>query len=292
MTSTSARPAYQPMSRFLPAPLRSLLRDPRIEPKIVAVLRSRMVHESPSFALRELSGRPVERIYRVRANGLRALVVHGSSDAAALDQAFYERAHEPPVGALEALRGLGRPPRALDLGANVGMWGLWLHGRFPGAHVTALEPDRDNVARHRRQIELNGLQESWEVIEAAAVSTEGPVSFAVGQSTTGRVLDGDEAGGAVVPGRDVFDLLKGIDLLKMDIEGSEWPILADPRVDDLSAPVVMVEYHAHGAPSADPERDARRALERAGYTTESTLDSAPGFGVVWGWKTPCESAST
>jgi hypothetical protein len=105
-------------------------------------------------------------------------------------------------------------------------------------------------------------------------------------------LDGEEAGGAAVGGRDVFGLLENVDLLKLDIEGSEWPILADPRMAELSVPVVMVEYHAHGAPSDNPERDARDALERVGYVTESTLDSAPGFGVVWGWKALCESAST
>ncbi len=291
MTTAPAQPAHQPLSRLLPAPLRALLRHPRVEPSIVAVLRSRIVRESPRFALRELSGRPVEGVYRVRASGLRTVIVHGSSDPASLDQAYYECAHEPPAGALRVLMGLGHPPCALDLGANVGMWGLWLHGRFPGAHVTALEPDPHNVARHRRQIELNNLGESWEVIEAAAMTADGPISFTVGQATTGRVLDRDETGGATVAGRDMFSLLEHIDLLKLDIEGGEWPILADPRIADLSVPVVMVEYHAHGAPSPNPERDARQALERAGYTTASTVDSAPGFGVVWGWK-PCESAST
>ena len=292
MTATSVQPAYRPISRFLPSPLQRLLRHPRVEPKVVAVLRGRLVHESPRFTLGELAGRRVERTYRVRENGLRAVIVHGTSDAASLDQAYYERAHEPPAGALAVLRALGHPPRALDLGANIGMWGLWFHGRFPGARVIALEPDPYNVARHRRQIELNGLAESWQVIEAAAVTSDGPISFTVGQATTGRVAEADETGAATVPGRDVFGLLEGIDLLKIDIEGSEWPILADPRVADLQVPVVTVEYHAHGAPAGDPVEAVRTALERAGYTTQPTLDSAPGFGVVWGWKPLCESAST
>ena len=54
---------------------------------------------------------------------------------------------------------------------------------------------------------------------------------------------------------------------------------------------MMVEYHAHGAPGGDPVAVVRTALERAGYVTGPTLDSAPGFGVVWGWKPHCESAS-
>ncbi len=292
MNTPSVQPAYRPISRFLPQSVRALLRHPRVEPKVSAVLRGRLVHESPRFIAGELAGRPVERVYRVRANGLRAAILHGSSDAAALDQAYYERAHEPPPGALQALHGLGRPPKALDLGANIGMWGLWLHGRFPGAQVIALEPDPDNVARHRRQIELNGLAKSWEVLEAAAVTADGPVSFTVGQSSTGRVAEGGEPGVAVVAGRDVFGLLDGVDLLKIDIEGSEWPILADPRIGALEVPVVMLEYHAHGAPAGDPAEAVRGALEAAGYATETTLDSAPGFGVLWGWKSRCESAST
>jgi FkbM family methyltransferase len=280
------------MSRYLPRPLRTLLSHPRVVPHVAAVLRSKAVRESASFAPRELSGRHSAHVYHVRDSGLRVLIVHGTSDAHALDQAFYQHAHEPPAGALAALRDIDHPLRALDLGANVGLWGLWLHGRFSVDHVLALEPDPENVKRHRRQIQLNGLGDAWEVLEAAAVTVDAPVSFTVGQATNGRVTDATEAGTVSVVGRDTFALLDDIDLLKIDIEGGEWPILADPRFAQLSVPVVMLEYHAHGAPSADPASDARRALERAGYSTETTIETAKGFGVVWGCKPPCASAST
>ena len=258
----------------------------------MAVLRSRVVRESPQFALRELSGRPSTHIYRVRENDSRVLIAHGRSDTHALDQAFYQHAHEPPTRALAVLQGLGHPLRALDLGAHVGMWGLWLHGRFPVEHLLALEPDPENVERHRRQIELNALQDNWEVLEAAAVTAEGPVSFTVGMATNGRVTTAAAAGAVSVPGRDAFALLDGVDLLKIDIEGGEWAILADPRAAGLSVPVVMLEYHAHGAPSSDPADDARRTLERAGYVTETMTETTEGFGVVWGSKPPFASAST
>jgi FkbM family methyltransferase len=288
----------QPSAASAPAPLqaarrifarvlpRTLLEHPRVEPRVAAVLRSTVVHETPTFALRELAGRRGTRhVYRIRENGLQAEVAHRTADVHALDQAFYQHAHEPPPGALAALQGLGRPLRALDLGANIGMWGLWLHGRFLVAHVTALEPDPDNVARHRRQIELNALQSRWEVIEAAAVTADGPVFFTVGQETTGRVAEAAEDDATSVAGRDTFALLQDLDLLKLDIEGGEWAILADPRAAALSAPVVMLEYHAHNAPSADPHADAHRLLQRAGYLTETALTLPGGFGVMWGHKT-------
>ncbi len=257
------------------------------------MLRSTAVRESPAFALRELAGRrSAEHVYRIRENGLRAQIAHRTADVHALDQSFYEHAHEPPPGALAALQGIGRPLRALDLGANIGMWGLWLHGRFPVERIVALEPDPENVARHRRQIELNALQDAWEVIEAAAVTADGPVFFTVGRATNGRVAEASEDGAASIAGRDTFALLEGLDLLKIDIEGGEWAIFADPRAVELSVPVVMLEYHAHNAPSEDPLAEAHRLLERAGYLTETSLVLPGGFGVVWGRKSSGASAST
>ncbi len=293
MNTTSVHPADRTLSRLLPRPLRALLGHPLIEPRIAAVLRSTVVYRSPVFALRELAGGGHSRhVYRIRESGLQALIEHGGADAHALDQAFYQHAHEPPAEVVAVLLGLRRPLRALDLGANVGMWGLWLQGRFPVERILALEPDPENVHRHRRQIELNDLGSSWEVLEAAAVTADGPVSFTVGKATNGRVADATEDGVESVPGRDTFALLDGLDLLKIDIEGGEWAILADPRAADLRVPVVMLEYHAHNATSRDPAAEARRALERAGYTTEAGIETEPGFGVVWGWKPACASAST
>jgi FkbM family methyltransferase len=291
MSTTPAQPADRSSSRLLPRPLRTLLRHPRIEPRIAAVLRSTAVRGSLAFALRELAGRPSRHVYTIRESGLRALIEHGGADAHALDQAFYQHAHEPPAKVVALLLDLDRPVCALDLGANVGMWGLWLHGRFAVERIVALEPDPENVSRHRRQIELNDLGESWEVVQAAAVTADGPVLFTVGRATNGRVADATHEGVESVPGRDTFALLNGLDLLKIDIEGGEWAILADPRAVDLQVPVAMLEYHAHNAPLQDPQAQARRALERAGYATETRPETDPGFGVVWGWKPACASDS-
>jgi FkbM family methyltransferase len=282
----SAQFGHRRLSRFLPRRLRSLLGHPRAELWVAAVLRSTAVSESTRFAVRELSGRRSTHLYRIRRTRLRAEIEHGTPDVHALDQAFYQHAHEPPSSVAAALDGLGRPLRALDLGAHVGMWGLWLNERFPVERIVALEPDPRNVARHRRQIEVNGLGSSWEVIHAAAVTAEGTVSFTVGRGTNGQVTDGPQDGAASVPGHDAFALVDGLDLLKIDIEGGEWAILADPRAVALQVPVVMLEYHAQAAPSDEPAADAKSALERAGYTTESAGETRPGFGVVWGYKPP------
>lgn len=261
---------------------RRILRHPAIEPRVGALLRGRLVRESLRFAARELRGARSVHIYRIRESGLRAQIAHGTPDVLTLDQAFYQHAYEPPPAVLSALLALGRPLRALDLGANIGLWGLWLHGRLRVGRCTALEPDPENAAKHRRQIALNNLGGSWEFVQAAAACADGPIAFTLGRATTGRIGEPGEPGTATVEGLDVFSLLADLDLLKLDIEGAEWLILADPRLAALRVPVVMLEYHPHGAPSADPQGDAQRALARAGYATFPLLGAPDGTGVVWG----------
>jgi FkbM family methyltransferase len=260
-----------------------VLHDPRVEPHVSACLRGRLVKESARFAIREMRNTEGTHVYRIRASGLLAAIEHGTPDVLTLDQAFYQRVYEPPEGVCSRLRELARPLRALDLGANIGLWGLWLHGRFTVGHMTALEPDPENAAKHRRQIALNGLSGSWELVEAAATCSDGSIPFTAGHATTGRIGEESEPGTVTVVGLDVFSLLGDVDLLKVDIEGAEWPILADPRLGGVDVPVVMIEYHPYGAPSSVPADDVRSALSEAGYDATWSMHGAPdGTGVVWG----------
>jgi FkbM family methyltransferase len=264
--------------------LHRVLRHPAVEPRVSAGLRGRLVRESARFTARELRHSASTHSYRIRASGLRVLISHGTPDVLTLDQAFYQDVYEPPSAASAKLAGLGRPLHAIDLGANIGMWGLWLHGRFPVGRLTAVEPDPENAAKHRRQIALNGLDGKWEILQAAATCADGPVSFTVGHATTGRIGERGEQDAVEVAGLDSFSLLDGVDLLKVDIEGAEWPLLRDPRFAAIDVPVVMLEYHPHGAPSASPESDARSALAGAGYETLPMHGAVDGTGIVWGWR--------
>ncbi|HEY1689725.1 MAG TPA: FkbM family methyltransferase [Solirubrobacteraceae bacterium] len=221
-------------------------------------------------------------VYRVRSSGLRVQIAHGTPDVLTLDQAFYQHVYEPPQEICLRLDALGRPLRALDLGANVGLWGLWLQGRFRVEHVTAVEPDLENATKHLRQIALNRLEGSWELQRAAATCSEQKVAFTVGRATTGHIVEQAQPGTAEVDGLDIFSMLEGVDLLKIDIEGAEWPILADERLGELQVPVVMLEYHPYGAPAGAPEDAARSALAGVGYKTASMHAAPDGTGIVWG----------
>ena len=63
----------------------------------------------------------------------------------------------------EAFERLPKVSRALDLGCGSGVLGLWLLKRFPELHLVAFEEDRRLAKAARRNGELNGVQERFEV---------------------------------------------------------------------------------------------------------------------------------
>jgi hypothetical protein len=82
---------------------------------------------------------------------------------------------------------------------------------------------------------------------------------------------------------DVLPQLADADLVKIDIEGAEWPILADDRFRELKARLVVLEYHAECSPQPDPAAAAEQALVSAAYEVRHVgRKPAFGAGLLWG----------
>jgi hypothetical protein len=125
------------------------------------------------------------------------------------------------------------------------------------------------------------------VIGAAAGVRSGSVWFEAGLGGRSRVADGPGAGAIAVPVADVMALIATADLVKIDIEGSEWPLLADERLGEGGPDAVVLEYHPNGCPAGDPGVAARQLLEAAGYRLVPPprpfyADEFPsGQGMLW-----------
>ena len=65
------------------------------------------------------------------------------------------------------------------------------------------------------------------------------------------------------------------DLVKIDIEGGEWPILTDPRFAQLPTPALVIEYHPAGCPGPDPQAFIRADCSTTPATARSEIDDAP-----------------
>lgn len=257
--------------------VRPVGRHPRIEPHVSRALRAALTDAPARFFLSDLRGTTGR--YRVRATGQHVRLQHGTPDIATFDQTYYRHDHQPPERADAALTAMG-PLKVVDTGANIGLWSLWIAHRYRIASVTAVEPVARNVGALRANLEANLPAGAWSIVEAAVTTSDGELSFGGADTTRGHI--GGQ--GSMVSAIDLFGLLEGVDLLKLDIEGAEWPIVADPRWEALSVPVVMLEHHPRDAPG-DPASSAEQALRRAGYACERTVGEADGTGVLWGVRT-------
>ncbi len=156
----------------------------------------------------------------------------------------------------------------IDLGANVGMTVLfWLHA-YPGARITAFEPHPAHVARLHANVALNAAGARVNVHESAAGTRVSQWELIDAGMSSSLVAPGAVANAIPVNVEDVFEtLLAGtVDILKIDIEGSEFAILDDARFRNVKARALVLEWH----------RDSR---ERAAAWCEDVLRAA-GYDVV------------
>jgi FkbM family methyltransferase len=239
-------------------------------------LEARLVSSPVRYAFRELV-RPTQADYALRRSGGRISLRHRSGDIDIFRKFYAYRYYEWPTPVSSLLSQLGRPVNVLDLGANIGFFDVHCRNQLPIGTVVCFEPDPGNadVLEHVR--DANGAH--WRVIRACAGNGHGTARFAAGRHNFSRIAsDGDRE----VPMHDVFAHLAGVDLVKMNIEGSEWEILQDSRLADTSC-VWIVEYHRLRNPEADITSLCRRLFASAGYATSIAM-SHQDNGLVWAWK--------
>lgn len=252
---------------------------------ILIARRRRIVRSRARFSALELAGsKGRTATYGLKmAPEVQVVVRHRTRDIDILDEIFGRLStYELPPQAAEAL-GARSPLRVLDLGGNVGLFGAYVLSLFPEARITSLEPDPLNLPLLRRCVASNA-PERWTVIEACALNRFGPVSFEGGQFADSHVADAPDSTGTVT-GVDVLPLLADADLVKMDIEGSEWPVLLDPRFkDSMGATAFVLEWHTRGCPNQDCRATAIGALERAGYEVLASPIGPWDHGSLWAWR--------
>jgi FkbM family methyltransferase len=244
-----------------------------------------------AYSWSEVKGGGTARTWLLNDTHRTITVRCGTRDRDILREIFVDREYALPPRVDEILS-VTTAPRVVDLGANIGLYGLWVLSRWPGARIHSFEPDPDNLAILDRNVTDAGVGSRWTVTRACAAPDAGNVHFVGGQQADSRTAhDGDPTSDlSEVPAVDVFPYLRDVDLLKIDIEGGEWPLLTDARFCDLSVPAIVLEYHAYNSPQAAESGEiARSLLERCGYTVVETHRML-GLGTVWAWRDPHPAA--
>jgi FkbM family methyltransferase len=261
--------------------VRVLAARPRVLPLTAMLLRARTVRPAAVFAARSALRRRGEFVYRLRESGLRVVIRHGTGDVVTLGEVFHEHDYRPP-GAVETR--LLDATRIVDLGANVGLFGVFAAARWPRAEIVAFEPDPANASVHERTIAINNLQVRWKLEQSAAGTSDGHARFLAGDVALSRLAGAEDPRAIEVAVEDVLPRMAGSDLVKIDIEGGEWAILRDPRFRQSPPRVLVLEYHPRFCPEADPRLAAESALAAAGLDVESIWHRADGHGMLWAWQ--------
>lgn len=245
-------------------------------------LRGTLVRSPLQFALNELRPGDVTAVYRLREGGVSVVIRHRTADVLVLDEIFSQREYEFPPAVTAVLAELERPLKIVDLGANIGLFGAFVLARYPDAYVVGVEPDPANAAIHRRAIEANRTAR-WTLVQAAAAAAPGTMAFRSGGFTRSHAA---EAGEDSIPveAQDVLPRMRSADLVKIDIEGAEWALLADARFAATEARALVLEYHPVNCPGSDPRAEATRVLTDSGFTVAPGATKPEfGTGILWGW---------
>lgn len=247
--------------------------------KALTLYAATLVRPAARFLVREATASTERVAYTLAETGEKLLIRHGDSDVEVLAEIFGWRLYEPPAPVLAALA--KEQLEVLDLGAHVGLFGLFARHRFPGCHIEAFEPDSRNRAVLERCIELNDAEERWRVVPACASSADGEVPFGGGRGAASGI---DESSLERVRSVDVLPRIGSADLVKMDIEGGEWPILRDPRFRQHPPRVLAIEIHPAGASSADYVTEAVGLLNAAGLECQAITGAPEGAAMFWAWR--------
>lgn len=145
------------------------------------------------------------------------------------------------------------PRTIIDAGANIGAASVYFAIRFPEARIIALEPDRSNYEMLCANVSTFPKVTArcaalWSHRARLHLATSGRAKSEVEVSATSSSGSEPE-----VEGVSVADLLAEyevgtVDLLKVDVEGSEKAILEDAADWIEKIGTVVVELHEHLAP--------------------------------------------
>ncbi len=175
-------------------------------------------------------------------------------------------------------------PVIVDCGSNIGVSILYFKALYPDAKVIGFEPDPTTFALLKDNIHRNMLQDV-EIHNVALGAIDGDVDFFVSPSIKGSLLMSVHR--ERMPGTRINILsrrLSGflperVDLVKIDVEGSETEVLSELEHSGALARVRLIhlEYHHHIKPDDNSLSAVLSLFERNGFGYQLKAACEPGL---------------
>ena len=154
----------------------------------------------------------------------------------------------------------------LDVGAHIGSVCIAFLVDNPAARAIAIEPLPENVQMLRQNAESAGVIDRLAILQGA-IGTD-TIHYGFDDHKYIGNIGGSTANTAISASVVALSDLGPIDIVKVDCEGCEWSLLADPAIADVR--IIVGEWH--GAPVSR----LRKALTKTHKVSILTDDA--GFG--------------
>jgi FkbM family methyltransferase len=178
----------------------------------------------------------------------------------------------------------------VDLGANVGIFSLYAARCAPQAQILAVEPFPSTFGRLVATVRDHDLEHRVTCLNAAATGANGVRVMPDAPLPTQRhalaspSFSASVGSGTHVAGKTLEAILdesqiQQADLLKVDIEGSEYEVFL-PTSQNVLARIhrIAMEYHGDCAPYS--KQQLFDHLRKAGFTVAWDICDAQGYGVT------------
>lgn len=163
----------------------------------------------------------------------------GTTDRAVFEQVFVKGEYDIEVPFT--------PGTVIDAGANIGLFSIYLKNKFPGARIICIEPGKENCELLEKNLSAYqdvdfiraGLWHSDSRLDIADRFNAGQSALVTEESQSG----GDTRGIAMDTLMNTWQLEK-IDILKIDIEGSEQAVFSKNYEQWLpKVKMIIIELH-------------------------------------------------
>jgi len=137
-----------------------------------------------------------------------------------------------------------KTPLIIDCGSNIGLSIIYFKSIYPEAKIIGFEPD--NIIFKMLESNINQFNlKDVELHQKAVWINDEPLFFKQTGSVGGHIASEESSNTIKVGTTRLKDLLnKGVDFLKLDIEGAEYKILTDCEVNLKNIKNIFIEYHS------------------------------------------------
>lgn len=249
-----------------------------------------VIYEGPGYIVLESLKRNPTEVNRASTERLTNHVASIGSESAiktikAFGHAFMVRSRTMDEGIVSEVHDeyfpwisqLEKPFKTVfDIGSQIGSFSILISDHMvPDGHVHAFEPEPGNFSLLSQNVSLNNLSQIITANHAAVSDRPGTASLSISSDNTGGnklgVVESSSSQTVEVKTIDILDYISilnvdSIDLIKIDCEGWEYPILKRlaPKLGMVKAVIGELQMSQFG-----PPQKSLNLLSEAGFTYET-----------------------